>query len=81
MKITDIKIISFKAITRATPTKWGYGVWGEEHDDIQRIIKIETDEGVEGVFTGGNGYFLPPPIQEISNLRSSGGIRPSSGRA
>jgi hypothetical protein len=45
MKITDIKIISFKAITRATPTKWGYGVWGEEHDDIQRIIKIETDEG------------------------------------
>jgi hypothetical protein len=45
MKITDIKIISFKARTRATPTKWGYGVWGEEHDDIQRIIKIETDEG------------------------------------
>ena len=45
MKITDIKIISFKARTRGHRTKWGYGVQGEERYDIQRIIKIETDEG------------------------------------
>jgi hypothetical protein len=45
MKITDIKIYFVQSHNCATPTKWGYGVWGEEHDDIQRIIKIETDEG------------------------------------
>jgi L-alanine-DL-glutamate epimerase-like enolase superfamily enzyme len=68
MKITDIKIISFKARTRGHRTKWGYGVQGEERDDIQRIIKIETDEGPEGVFTGGNGYFFPPPIEVIDQM-------------
>ena len=68
MKITDVKVISFKATTRFSPTRWGYGVWGEEHDEVQRILKIETDEGAEGYFTGGNTYFVPPAPEVIERI-------------
>ena len=68
MKITGVKVISFTAKTNAHRTKWGYGVKGEEHDIVQRIMKIETDEGPEGIFTGGNGYFFPPAAEVIEEL-------------
>ena len=68
MKITDVKVISFKARTRSRPTRWGYGEPGEERDEIQRVLKIETDEGAEGYFTGGNTYFVPPPAEVIEQL-------------
>lgn len=68
MKITDVKVISFKATTRFSPTRWGYGVWDEEHDEVQRILKIETDEGAEGYFTGGNTYFVPPAPEVIERI-------------
>jgi len=68
MKITDVKIISFKAKSRLSTTKWGYGVWGEEHDEVQRILKIETDEGAEGFFTGDNMYLVAPTQEVIEQL-------------
>ena len=68
MKITDVKIISFKAKSRFSPTKWGYDVWGEEHDEVQRILKIETDEGAEGFFTGDNMYLVPPLPEAFEQL-------------
>ena len=68
MKITDVKVISFTAKTRGHRTKWGYGVQGEEHDIVQRILTIETDEGPKGIFTGGNGYFFPPGVEVIEEL-------------
>jgi len=68
MKITDVKVISFKGKSRFSATKWGYEVWGEEHDEVQRILKIETDEGAEGFFTGDNMYLVPPPPEAIEQL-------------
>ncbi|MBT3554930.1 MAG: enolase, partial [Chloroflexi bacterium] len=68
MKITDVKIISFKAKSRFNPTKWGYEVWGQEHDEVQRILKIETDEGSEGFFTGDNMYLVAPTQEVIEQL-------------
>ena len=68
MKITDVKVISFKARTRSHPTRWGYGEPGEERGEIQRVLKIETDEGAEGYFTGGNTYFVPPPPEVVEQL-------------
>ena len=58
MKITNVETISFMAKSRAYPTRWGYGTTGDEHEQIQRILKIETDEGAEGFFTGGLLRFL-----------------------
>ncbi len=68
MKITNVEAISFIAKTRFHRTRWGYGVWGEERDEIQRVLKIETDESAEGYFTGGNTYFVPPSTQIIEQL-------------
>ena len=68
MKITNVETISFMARSRAYPSRWGYGTTGDEHDQIQRILKIETDVGAEGFFTGGNAYFVPPPSEVIENL-------------
>lgn len=68
MKITNVEAISFVTKSRAHPTKWGYGVWSEERDEVQRILKISTDEGAEGFFTGGNAYFVPPSPDVIEHV-------------
>ncbi|MDP6667685.1 MAG: enolase, partial [Dehalococcoidia bacterium] len=68
MKITNVEAISFRATTRSSPTRWGYGVWGEERGEVQRVLKIETDAGAEGYFTGGNAYFVPPTAEIIEHV-------------
>ena len=68
MKITNVEAISFMVKTRAHRTRWGYGEPGEERDEVQRILKIETDEGTEGYFTGGNPYFVSPSPEVIEQL-------------
>ena len=40
MKITDVKVISFKAKSRSSKTKWGYEVWGEEHDEVRQATRL-----------------------------------------
>lgn len=66
MKITDIELISFRVPTRASSTRWGYGVFGEERDGVQRLTKIVTDEGAEGFAVGGDhSYFYGAHPGEI----------------
>ena len=48
MKISNVELIKFKTRTRQWGTRWGYGVWGEEHDATAAVVKISTDEGAEG---------------------------------
>ena len=63
MKIADIQVISFRARTRTQPTKWGYGVWGQEREDVQRILKVVTDEGAEGFYFSGVQLHFPAPAK------------------
>ncbi|MDA1279451.1 MAG: enolase [Chloroflexi bacterium] len=68
MKISNVEVISFSGKTRFHRTRWGYGVWGEERDEVQGIVKIETDDGAEGYFTGGQSYFVPPSPEIVEHL-------------
>ena len=65
MKITDVEVISFRTITRQHPSKWGYGYWGEETESGQSLIKISTDEGLEGYMLGGNARYIEGPIKRM----------------
>ncbi|MCE2433999.1 MAG: hypothetical protein J4F29_13905, partial [Candidatus Latescibacteria bacterium] len=60
MKIIDIEVITFRAPGgRSRPSKWGYGVWGEEQkESASSIFKIVTDEGLEGYMIGGDRRYL-----------------------
>ena len=65
MKITDIEVIQFRTTTRGHPTKWGYGVWGDEVDSVDTITKISTDEGVEGHMLGGDKATMEGVIKPL----------------
>ena len=65
MKITDIEVIQFRTTTRGHPTKWGYGIWGEEVDSVGTITKISTDEGVEGHMLGGDKATMEGVIKPL----------------
>ncbi len=68
MKITNVETISFKVKTRSHPTRWGYGVVGDERDEVHGVLKIETDEGVDGYFTGGSTFFVAATAAVIENV-------------
>ena len=65
MKVTDIEVIQFRTTTRGHPTKWGYGVWGDEVDSVGSITKISTDEGIEGHMLGGDKATMEGVIKPL----------------
>ncbi|NQW18211.1 MAG: enolase [Chloroflexi bacterium] len=69
MKIANIEVISFHLPTRSYGTKWGYGRNGEQHDGVQTITKITTDDGQVGYTSGGvHSYFYGANQAEIDAL-------------
>jgi L-alanine-DL-glutamate epimerase-like enolase superfamily enzyme len=54
MRITDVEVIEFKTTTHSRPSKWTYGIWGEEVQSTSTVTKVSTDEGVDGYMLGGN---------------------------
>lgn len=69
MKITDVELIRFRLPTFSHGTKWGYAVDGAEHDGVQTLTKIVTDEGVEGYAIGGiHSNFYGASEDEIERL-------------
>ena len=48
-----------------SPTKWGYGIWGDEVDSVGTITKISTDEGVEGHMLGGDKATMEGVIKPL----------------
>ena len=66
MKITNIEVITFRTTARSRPSKWGYGVWGdEEFESARSITKISTDEGLEGYMIGGDRRYIEGPIKRM----------------
>ncbi|MFN8525574.1 MAG: enolase C-terminal domain-like protein [Chloroflexota bacterium] len=48
MKITDVTITRFRYRTRIGRDSDGHGHVGEEHEAVQSLLTISTDEGVDG---------------------------------
>lgn len=58
MKITDMRVQPFKYKSRTVRDTEGHGHPGPEHDAVQTLVTIVTDEGAEGYFIGGNPKML-----------------------
>ena len=54
MVITDVQTVSFKYISKMVRDSDGHGHPGPPHEAIQTLLKILTDEGVEGYWFGTN---------------------------
>lgn len=54
MKITDIIATPFKYRSSIVRDLEGHGHPGPEHDAVQTLVTVKTDEGVEGYCFGGN---------------------------
>ena len=63
MKIADVKTIRFKYISQTVRDTDGHGHPGPEHEAVQTLLKIETDEGVEGYSFGGNPQVVANTIK------------------
>ena len=63
MKIVDVKTIRFKNSSRTVRDTDGHGHPGPEHEAVQSLLKIETDEGVEGYSFGGNAQVVSNTIK------------------
>ena len=62
MKITDLSVRRFRYISNTVRDSEGHGHPGPEHEAVQSVLTIHTDEGVEGYFFGS------PPQALISSL-------------
>ena len=65
MKITDMEVITFRSTTRQRPSKWGYGVLGEERESTDAITRVSTDEGLEGYMVGGDRRYIEGPVKRM----------------
>jgi L-alanine-DL-glutamate epimerase-like enolase superfamily enzyme len=63
MKIVDVKTIRFKYSSKTARDTDGHGHPGPEHEAVQSLLKIETDEGVEGYSFGGNAQVVANTIK------------------
>ena len=52
MKITDVEVIQFRTTTRGHPTKWGYGVWGDEVESVSAITRFRPTKASAGICLG-----------------------------
>jgi len=62
MKITDLSVRRFRYISNTVRDSEGHGHPGPDHEAVQSVLTIHTDEGVEGY------YFGSPPQALISSL-------------
>ncbi|MEE3194906.1 MAG: enolase C-terminal domain-like protein [Candidatus Poribacteria bacterium] len=63
MVITDVQTVSFKYISKTVRDSDGHGHPGPPHEAIQTLLKILTDEGVEGYWFGANATVIEKTIK------------------
>jgi L-alanine-DL-glutamate epimerase-like enolase superfamily enzyme len=63
MKIVDVKTIRFKYMSKTVRDTDGHGHPGPEHEAVQTLLKIETDEGIDGYSFGGNPQIVANTIK------------------
>lgn len=54
MKITDVKTIRFKYMSKTVRDTDGHGHPGPEHEAVRTLLQIDTDEDVSGYWFGAN---------------------------
>jgi len=62
MKVTDLRVQTFKYRTKIVRDSEGHTHPGPEHDSTQTLVTVVTDEGAEGYALGGN----PKMLLEVS---------------
>jgi len=65
MKITDIKVITFKYRSKMVRDAEGHSHPGPEHDAQRTVTRIITDEGLEGYSFGGSPVMLDTAQQVL----------------
>ena len=65
MKITDVQTVRFKYPSKVVRDSEGHRHPGPEHEAAQTLLKIITDEGVEGYSFGGNAQVIQNVIKPI----------------
>ena len=73
MKITDIKITSFR--THADRWDWGYGKALPNTELVQTVASVETDEGVTGYYFGGGSHGDQEGLNVVDQALLLGRIR------
>lgn len=63
MKITDVVVDRFRCTSNTVRDTDGHGHPGPESESSQSLIRIKTDEGVEGYAFGGNPQFIENVIK------------------
>ena len=65
MKIADVVVESFHYRSKTVRDSEGHGHPGPEHDATQSLLRIVTDEGVEGYCFGANGPVIENLVKPI----------------
>lgn len=65
MKITDIQTVRFKYRSKVVRDSEGHRHPGAEHEATQTLLKIITDEGVEGYSFGANAQVIQNVIRPL----------------
>ncbi len=73
MKITDIKVVSFR--THADRWDWGYGVPRPNTELMQTVSIVETDAGVSGYYLGGGSHGDQEGLNSVDQALLLGRIR------
>jgi L-alanine-DL-glutamate epimerase-like enolase superfamily enzyme len=63
MKITDVQTVRFKYMSNTIRDSDGHGHPGPEHEATQTLLKIVTDEGVEGYWFGANASVMETVVK------------------
>ena len=63
MVITDVQTVSFKYISKTVRDSDGHSHPGPPHEATQTLLKILTDESVEGYWLGANASVMESTIK------------------
>ena len=65
MKIADVVVETFQYKSKTVRDSEGHGHPGPEHDATQSLLRIITDEGVEGYCFGANKNVIEQTVKPI----------------
>lgn len=68
MKISNVEVIEFRTTTHQESSRWGYGIYlgeTESRDLVTSLLKITTDDGLEGYALGGDKVMIDRVVKPL----------------